>query len=144
MITIPQNVFWIIIALIVLVGVIVVFRTWGKIREAQANVQFTEKQIELKKIGMVEKDLEAKRIKETVVSLPKEQQQKLAQIREDTAELIHKIGYLHSELSERVNRLEAKTEYKKLQKLLKDIEEKEKEVEKNIQKKKGEPKLWKR
>lgn len=50
---------------------------------------------------------------------------------------MHKAGYLHSEINERVNRLEAKTEYIKLKKLLMDIEEKEKDLEKKTTKAKG-------
>ena len=41
---------------------------------------------------------------------------------------MHKDGYLHGEINERVNRLEAKTEYIKLQKLIMNIEEKKKKV----------------
>lgn len=63
------------------------------------------------------------------IILPKDQQEKLTNIRENTSSLMNKAGYLHGEINERVNRLEAKTEYIKLQKLLMDIEEKEKELE---------------
>ncbi len=37
---------------------------------------------------------------------------------------MHKVGFLHSEIGERVARLEAKAEYGKLQKLMKDLEKK--------------------
>ena len=137
-VTIPQNLFYIIIAVIVLVAVIVVVSQWRRVRESQNNVAFADKQIQLKKIAMVEKDLEAKRLMENVIPLPEEQQKNLAQIRQNTSELMHKIGYLHSEINERVTRLEAQTEYKKLQHMLKDIEKKEKELEKNMKKVKGE------
>ena len=43
---------------------------------------------------------------------------------------MQKAGYLNSEINERMTRLEARTEYLKLQKLLNDIEKKEKELEK--------------
>lgn len=43
---------------------------------------------------------------------------------------MHKAGFMHSEINERVTRLEARTEYEKLQKLLSEIEKKEKELEK--------------
>ncbi|MGC9517118.1 MAG: hypothetical protein ACP5C3_05395 [Methanomicrobiales archaeon] len=131
-VTIPQNLFYIIIAAIALVAVIVVVVQWRKVREVQNNVSFAEKQIQLKKIAMVEKDLEAKRLMENVIPLPEDQQKNLAQIRQNTSELMHKIGYLHSEINERVTRLEAQTEYKKLQHMLVDIEKKEKEIEKNM------------
>jgi 23S rRNA maturation-related 3'-5' exoribonuclease YhaM len=50
---------------------------------------------------------------------------------------MHKAGYINNEINERIDRLEAKTEYAKLQKLLMDIEEKEKELEKKTNKAKG-------
>ena len=41
-----------------------------------------------------------------------------------------KAGYINNEINERVNHIESTTEYMKLQKLLKDIENKEKELNK--------------
>ncbi|AEG19266.1 MAG: hypothetical protein K8E24_000955 [Methanobacterium paludis] len=134
--TIPQNVFWIIIAVIVIVGVIIAFMQWRRVREAQSNVEFLAKQAELKKIELVERDLESKRVMSNVI-LPKDQQERLSQIRGNTSDLMQKSGYLHSEISERVTRLEAKTEYAKLQKLLGDIEKKETELEKKTKNVKG-------
>ena len=99
-----------------------------------------EKEIELKKIAMVEKDLENKRIMEkdlenkrimeNPIQLPAEQQEQLTQIRDSTAEVMSNVGYLHSEINERLARLEAQTELKKLEKMLKEIEEKEKKLNK--------------
>ena len=134
--TIPQNVFWIIIAVIVIVGVIIAFMQWRRVREAQSNVEFLAKQAELKKIELVERDLESKRVMSNVI-LPKDQQERLSQIRGNTSDFMQKSGYLHSEISERVTRLEAKTEYAKLQKLLGDIEKKETELEKKTKNVKG-------
>jgi len=128
MMAIDQNVFYIVIAVIVVVGLIVALMQWRKVREAQTNVEFLTKQAELKKIELVERDLEFKRMMNDII-LPKDQQEKLTNIRENTSSLMNKAGYLHGEINERVNRLEAKTEYIKLQKLLMDIEEKEKELE---------------
>jgi hypothetical protein len=129
-VTIPQNLFYIIIAVIAVVGIIIVLIQWRRVREAQSNIQFLEKQAELRKIELVEKDLESKRMIDNVFPLPKEQQERLSEIRKTTSELMHKTGYLHSEINERVNRLEAGTEFLKLQKLLSEIEKKEKELEK--------------
>jgi predicted mannosyl-3-phosphoglycerate phosphatase (HAD superfamily) len=128
MMAIDQNVFYIVIAVIVVVGLIVALMQWRKVREAQTNVEFLTKQAELKKIELVERDLESKRMMNDII-LPKDQQEKLTNIRENTSSLMNKAGYLHGEINERVNRLESKTEYIKLQKLLMDIEEKEKELE---------------
>ena len=136
MVAIDQNVFNIIIAVIVVVGLIVALMQWRRVREAQTNVEFLTKQAELKKIELVERDLESKRMMGDII-LPKDQQEKLTNIRENTSNLMNKAGYLHGEINERVNRLEAKTEYVKLQKLLRDIEEKEKELENKTSKSKG-------
>ncbi len=129
-ITIPQNVFYIIIAVIAVVGLIVALMQWRRVRESQSNVQFIEKQAELKKIELVERDLESKRMMENVFPLPKDQQERLSEIRKTTSEIMHKTGYLHGEVNERVTRLEARTEYIKLQQLLEEIDKKEKELDK--------------
>ena len=136
MVAITQNEFYIIIAAIVVVGLIVALMQWRRVREAQTNVQFLTKQAELKKIELVERDLESKRMMSDIV-LPKDQQEKLTNIRATTSDLMHKAGYINNEINERMDRLEAKTEYAKLQKLLMDIEEKEKELEKKTSKSKG-------
>lgn len=133
-VTIPQNVFYIIIALIAVVGLIVALMQWRRVRESQSNIQFLEKQAELRKIELVEKDLESKRLLENVIPLPKEQQDRLSEIRKGTSDLMHKAGYLHSEINERVTHLEARTEYMKLQKLLMDVEKKEQELDKKAKK----------
>ncbi len=123
----------IIVAVIAAVVLIVVISEWRKVREAQNNVALVEKQVELKKIALVEKDLETKRLMENVIPLPKDQQEKLADIRQGTSDIMHKVGYLHSEISERVAHLEAKAEYGKLQKLMKDLEKKESELDKRLE-----------
>lgn len=136
-VTIPENIFYIIIAVIAVIGIIVVFMQWRRVREAQTNVEFLEKQAQLRKIELVEKDLESKRMMENVIPLPKEQQERLSDIRKSTSDLMHQAGFLHSEINERVTRLETRTEYEKLQKLLTEIEKKEKEVEKKSKGKGG-------
>jgi SH3-like domain-containing protein len=130
---ISQNIVWIIIVVIAAIVVIIAFSEWRKVREAQNNVALVEKQVELKKISLVEKDLETKRMMENVIPLPKDQQEQLANIRQGTSDIMHKVGYLHSEIGERVARLEAKAEYGKLQKLMKDLEKKEAELDKKME-----------
>jgi len=129
-VSIPQNIFLLIIAVIALVAIIVIVMQWRKVREAQSNVIFLEKQAELKKIELVEKDLESKRLMENVIPLPKDQQERLSQIRGETSNMMQKVGFLHSEINERVTRLEPRAEYEKLQKLLEEIDKKEKQMEK--------------
>jgi len=137
MVSIPQNIFLLIIAVIALIAIIVIVMQWRKVREAQSNVTFLEKQAELKKIELVERDLESKRLMENVIPLPKDQQERLSQIRGETSNMMQKVGFLHSEINERVTRLETRAEYEKLQKLLEEIEKKEKQMEKKGKSKGG-------
>lgn len=71
---------------------------------------------------MVEKDIENKRLMENRIALPKEQEDKLLDIRNSTTSILGDVGYLHNEVNERLVRLEAQVEQKKLEKILKDIE----------------------
>lgn len=120
--------------MIAVIGIIVIFMQWRRVRESQSNVDFLEKQAQLRKIELVEKDLESKRMMENALPLPKEQQERLSNIRKNTSELMNQTSYLHSEINERVTHLEARTEYLKLQKLLMDIEKKEQELDKKTKK----------
>ncbi|BDH78770.1 MAG TPA: hypothetical protein GXX31_03925 [Methanothermobacter sp.] len=133
-VVIPQNLMILILAFIAFAAIVIIAIQWRKVREVQNNVILLEKEIELRKISLVEKDIESKRLMETTIPLPKEQQEKLAKIRKDTKNIMQRIGYLHSEISERLARLEAQTEFRKLEEMLKDIEKKEKEVNKILKK----------
>ena len=127
---IPDQIFMLILVIILAVVVIIVVSQWKKVSQSNNTLKLMEKEIELKKIAMVEKDLENKRIMENPIELPEEQQAQLTQIRHSTAEVMSKVGYMHSEINERLARLEAQTELKKLEKMLKEIEEKEKKLNK--------------
>jgi hypothetical protein len=133
-ITIPNNVFYIIIAVIALIAIIFILMQWRRVRESQSQVEYLEKQAEVKKIEMVEKDLEQKRLVENLIGLPESQQEQLAQIRNDTGKMLRKVGFLQTELNERITRLETRNEYMQLLKLLEEIEKKEKEIQKKSEK----------
>ena len=79
---------------------------------------------------MVEKDIENRRLMDNPIPLPKDQQDNLSAIRKSTTEVRNEVGYLHSQINERLARLEAQTEQKKLEKMLKEIEAKEKKLRK--------------
>lgn len=104
---ISEHIILIIMGILAAVVIIIVVTQWKKVRETQNNVALVEKQVELKKISLVEKDLESKRLLENTLPLPLEQQEKLANIRRDTSGIMNKVGFLHSELNERMARLEA-------------------------------------
>ena len=128
---IPSQLFILILVVILAIVVIIIASQWKKVSQSNNTLKLMEKEIELKKISMVEKDLENKRLMENPIQLPKEQQEQLTQIRDSTAEVMGNVGYLHSEINERLVRLEAQTELKKLEKMLKEIEAKEKKLNKN-------------
>ena len=127
---IPNQIFILILVLIFAILIIIVVFQWRKVKQPQNSIKMIEKEIELKKMSMVEKDLESKRLMENPIPLPKEQQEALSAIRQSTSELMNDVGYKHTEINERLARLEAQTEQKKLEKMLKDIEEKEKRLQK--------------
>lgn len=124
----PDQTFILILAIIVFILIIAIVIQWRKVRESQNHVKLMEKEIELKKISMLEKDLESKRLMENPIQLPKDQQEHLSSIRKSTSDVMGDVGYLHSEINERLARLEAQTEQRKLERMLKDIETKEKQL----------------
>lgn len=127
---IPTQIFILIIMAIFVFLIIVVVNQWRKVNQSNNTLKLMEKEIELKKIAMVEKDLENKRLMENPIKLPADQQENLTQIRDATSEVRNNVGYLHSEINERLARLEAQTELKKLERMLKEIEEKENKLNK--------------
>ncbi|SEK25910.1 hypothetical protein SAMN05216439_0690 [Methanobrevibacter gottschalkii] len=128
--TIPDQIFYLIILVIVAIVLIVIVFQWKKVAQSKNSILILEKEIELKKMSMVEKDIESKRLMDNPIPLPKEQQDSLSAIRQSTTEVRSTVGYLHSEINERLARLEAETEQRKLEKMLKEIEAKEKKLSK--------------
>jgi hypothetical protein len=129
---IPDNVFYIIIAVIALLAIIVILIQWRRVRKSKSQVKYLEKQAEHKEIELVEKDLEPKHL---MIGLPESQQEQLAKIRNNTGKMLRKVGFLQTELNKRISRVEPSKDYMKLQKLLEEIEKKEKEIEKKSEKK---------
>jgi hypothetical protein len=125
---IPEQIFILIIVVISVVTIIIVVGHWKNIKKSSNTIKLIEKEIELKKISMVEKDIETKRLMENRIALPKEQEDRLLDIRNSTTDILGDVGYLHNEVNERLARLEAQTEQKKLEKILNNIEKKEKEL----------------
>ena len=124
----PDQTFILIIVSMAFIVIIFIVFQWKRVSESNNTVKLMQKEIELKKIAMVEKDLESKRLMENPIQLPKEQQENLSNIRRSTSEVMNNVGYMHNEVNERLARLEAQTELKKLEKMLNDIEDKEKQV----------------
>lgn len=128
--TIPDQLFILIILVIIAFVVIIVAVQWKCVAKSKTSIVLLEKEIELKKMSMIEKDIESKRLMDNPIPLPQEQQDSLSAIRQSTTQVRSEVGYLHSEINERLARLEAQTEQKKLEKMLKEIEAKEAKLKK--------------
>ncbi len=128
--TIPDQLFILIILVIIAFVVIIVAVQWKGVAKSKTSIVLLEKEIELKKMSMIEKDIESKRLMDNPIPLPQEQQDSLSAIRQSTTQVRSEVGYLHSEINERLARLEAQTEQKKLEKMLKEIEAKEAKLKK--------------
>ena len=128
--TIPDQMFYLIILVIVAIVLIIIVFQWKSVSQSKNSILLLEKEIELKKMSMVEKDIESKRLMDNPIPLPQDQQDRLSEIRQSTTEARSRVGFLHSEINERLARLEAETEQRKLEKMLAEIEEKEKKLEK--------------
>ena len=123
-------IFILIILIIIAFVVIIVAVQWKSVAKSKTSIVLLEKEIELKKMSMIEKDIESKRLMDNPIPLPQEQQDSLSAIRQSTTQVRSEVGYLHSEINERLARLEAQTEQKKLEKMLKEIEAKEAKLKK--------------
>lgn len=128
--TIPDQLFILIILVIIAFVMIIVAVQWKSVAKSKTSIVLLEKEIELKKMSMIEKDIESKRLMDNPIPLPQEQQDSLSAIRQSTTQVRSEVGYLHSEINERLARLEAQTEQKKLEKMLKEIEAKEAKLKK--------------
>ena len=126
--TIPNQLFLLIVLVIVAIVLIIIVFQWKSISKSKNSIAILEKEIELKKMSMVEKDIESKRLMDNPIPLPQDQQDRLSEIRQSTTEARSRVGFLHSEINERLARLEAETEQKKLEKMLAEIEEKENKI----------------
>ena len=126
--TIPDQMFLLLILVIVAVVLIIIVFQWKSISQSKNSIAILEKEIELKKMSMVEKDIESKRLMDNPIPLLQDQQDRLSEIRQSTTEARSRVGFLHSEINERLARLEAETEQRKLEKMLTEIEEKEKKL----------------
>ncbi len=123
-----------VLAVIFLIAVIVIVVEWRKSSVSRNNVLLLEKQTELKKIELVEKDLENKQRKESISELSEEDQERLRQIRINTSEIMGKVSLLSTEVNEKADQLEAKSELLKLQKLSEKLDKKEQEIERSLKK----------
>jgi hypothetical protein len=119
---ISQNMFYIIIAIIVFVGLIIAIIQWRKVRKVHNEVEFLNKLAENKKTDMEDRGLEPQNVMSEIV-LPKEQQEKLGQVRKSISNLMRKEGCLPSQVDDRFKRLESSTRGMKFKKLLLKVDD---------------------
>lgn len=129
--TIPNQIFILIVLIIICIVIVIVAIQWKAVAKSKNEIALLTKEIELKKMAMVEKDIENKRLMDNQIPLPQDQQDTLSNIRQSTMDVRNEVGFLHSEINERLARLEAQTEQKKLERMLKEIEAKEEKLKKS-------------
>ena len=98
LISIEQNVLLIILVVLATLGMLFTYMQWKGVKKAQTNFESLRNQKEQKNIGLY------------------------------TSNPIHKEAYPHDEIDVRISSREAKIEYGKLEKLLMDIEKKDRQL----------------
>lgn len=120
---ISQNLFYIIIAAIAMLGLVVVVIEWIMARRSKKSIEVLIKMAEQKKIEREERGLENEDILSDIV-LPGKQEEKLNHINQSISSLMQKEGCLPIQINERFKRLEASTRGMKFKKLLLEIRDK--------------------
>ena len=72
--TIPNQMFLLIVLVIIAIVLIIIVFQWRSIAQSKNSIAILEKEIELKKMSMVEKDIESKRLMDNPIPLPQDQQ----------------------------------------------------------------------
>lgn len=127
-----DQLFILILSIIFVIAIIAIVIQIRKSNVSKNEIKLLEKQAELKKIELVEKDLDNRRKKDNFAELSEEEQEKLKEIRSNTAHIAARVDLLSSQMNERVEQLEAKSELVKLQKLSMELDKKEAELEKKL------------
>ncbi|MGB7969252.1 MAG: hypothetical protein WCF28_06740 [Methanobacterium sp.] len=132
MVTIPhitQNMFYIILAAIAVVGLIVLIIQFRSVRKSTKRVNALSKESELKKVQLVEIDMKYSQIRDGN-GLSKNENGRLNLKKINRSNLISKIGHLNNEIDYRVDNLESTREYLKIQNRIKDLDRRKDEFEK--------------
>lgn len=118
---ISQNMFYIIIAIIVLVGVIIAIIQWRRVRKLNKEVEFIDSLTKQRKEELFRSGQD--RQESPSIALPNAQEKNLARIMQIISNLMYEKGCLPNQVDSRFKRLESSTRNKKFQKLLWEIEE---------------------
>jgi hypothetical protein len=132
MVTIPhitQNMFYLILAAIAVVGLIVLMVQLIRVRNSTKKVHILSKEAELKKLKLVEIDMESYKTMDGK-GLPKNRKEKLNLTKINRSNIMGKIGRFNNEIDYNVNHLESTTEYRKIQNRIMHIDKKKDEIDK--------------
>jgi len=124
MVTIPhitQNMFYIILAAIAVVGLIVLILQFRSVRNSTKRVNALSKETELKKLQLVEIDMKSSQIMNGK-GLSKNDNGRLNLKKINRSNLMSKIGHFNNEIDYRVDNLESSKEYLKIQNCVKDLD----------------------
>ncbi len=127
-ITLPQEYVMAIIILVLLLLLWAILRELRVSRQLGLQLDVMDRQIELKKIGLVESDLFLRKVHDMKISLPKEKEEEISRLERETFDLARELAGIYNEAEERMSRLELEVELKRIREILKQIEEKEKEL----------------
>ena len=125
---ITQNMFYIILAAIAVVGLIVLIVQFRRVRKSTKKVDILSKEAEIKKLQLVEVDMESYRTNGKALSKKQNDMLNLSKI--NRSNLMSKIGHFNNEINYRVDNLESTKEYRKIQNRIMTIDEKKDEFEK--------------
>jgi hypothetical protein len=125
MVTIPhitQNIFYIILAAIAVVGLIVIIIQFRRVRNSSKKVNALSKEAELKKLKLVEIDMEKSRIMNRN-GFSKNGNGRINLTRIDRSNILSSIGHFNSEIDRRVDNLDSIREYLKIQNSIKNLDQ---------------------
>ena len=132
MVTIPhitQNMFYIILAAIAVIGLIVLIIQFRSVRNSSKKVNVLSKEAELKKLQLVKIDMKSSQIMNGKDS-SKNENSKLNLKKITRSSLMSHIGHFNNEIDYRVDHLESTREYLKIQNRIKDLDRRTDEFEK--------------
>jgi hypothetical protein len=131
MVTIPhitQNMFHIILAAIAVFGLIVLIIQFRRVRNSTKKVNALSKEAELKKLKLVEIDMESSKIMNgNGLSNNKKGRINLTKI--DRSNLLSNIGHFNNEIDRRIDNLDSIREYLKIQNGIKDLDRRKDKLE---------------
>jgi hypothetical protein len=131
MVTIPhitQNMFYIVLAAIAVVGLIMLIIQFRIVRNSTKKVNALSKEAELKKLQLVEIDMKSSQIMNGK-GLSKNDNGRLNLKKINRSNLMSKIGHFNNEIDYRVDHLESTREYLKIQNRIKDLDRRKDEFE---------------